>query len=417
MAKAIQLKMGNDIGNSAHKFKFNGNFVIKKRRNKEYRVNQPSCNLKIERTDIDNDVDEEQIVKGIWENLIIRVESPAIKLPGYYMIGRSALDSGKSVDNLMVGVDAKAYHDLPVINTLGNIAAYIIDTQHKDGKLTQNSFKVVVDMTASIPVTQYKDGTPARHLEQRFMNGEHEVTVFLGKREVKITIVFEFVYVTHEGSPSVFAIQYNDAGEWRNDDIYRLINERRAKKNLPPVIGEDFQDLKILHVAIGDGTTELTITHGIVPKYKYGINHGIGHALEECLQDVMDAINVPDSPRQYISKVLQEGVTHKYYNKVINVMKTPLKREIDHIKRGVIDQMVVSRGEVDVILVYGGGSITCYPEMAQALEPICEERECELFYVPSEYAVDIEAEGLYLFLSSPIYAKTKAKYLEAATSK
>lgn len=436
--ETIQVKMGNDIGNSRHKFMINGSFVKKTRKGIEYIVSQPSCNVKIERNEIDFDVDEETIVRNIWDNLILNVDSKAIELPGYYLVGTCALESGKTVDNLIVGVDEKAYHDLPVINTLGNISAWVIDTEQKDGKLSKDTYDVEVEMTTSIPVTQYgTDGAAARHLEKRFMDGEHKVTVFLGKREVKITIRFKFVYVTHEGAPVVFAIQYGHDKKPRKGDIFRHFNEWRAKRRNsakdqekheenenPPVIGMElvdgqyFADLKVLHVAIGDGTTELTITDGLAPKHKKGINHGIGHAIEASIDEINAALQLPGSPRQFISKVLELGEgRHKYYNRISTLLKPALKRERAEIIRGIKDQIVVSRGEIDIILVYGGGSITCYPELAHDLEPICKIRECELFYIPAEYAVNIEAEGLFLFLESPICEKIKKKVLGAAASK
>ncbi|MVP02139.1 ParM/StbA family protein [Paenibacillus lutrae] len=402
--KAIHLEIGNDIGNSAHKIVING---------EPARV-QPACFVKVSKALFDDEVTEESVIKDIWNQLCVSINSVAAE-NAMYVIGRKAIDSGRPLINLEVGLDKKSTHDLPVVNTLANIAAYVIETNQKDGILAKDSFNVTVDMGTAIPVTQFTDEA-ARLLEKRFMEGKHRVTVYLGSRkQVFIEITFAFTRCTKEGTPPTFAIQYDKNGAIRNDSIFERINKLRETKDLPPIDGSHFQNKRILHLDIGDGTSELPITEGNKPIFVHGINHGVGHALEEALFQFNVSINIPDSPRQYLSDVIKNK-SHKYHARALSAVKTPLDQEIPHFVKGVNDQIKKARGEIDVLMIYGGGSILSYPELEERLQPICEEREMELFYVPAEYAVDMNADGLYIFVKSPIFQNLKKKYLETVAS-
>jgi len=63
--------------------------------------------------------------------------------------------------------------------------------------------------------------------------------------------------------------------------------------------------------------------------------------------------------------------------------------------------------EVDVIAVYGGGSILMKPYLASKLEALCTEREIKLLYAPEKYATILNAAGLDIFVRGNIFKALK----------
>ncbi|GAA4713563.1 hypothetical protein GCM10023228_19190 [Brevibacillus fulvus] len=67
-------------------------------------------------------------------------------------------------------------------------------------------------------------------------------------------------------------------------------------------------------------------------------------------------IHLPDSPRQFFSDVIKKP-THKYHERALKTLQQPLLAQAKQIVRNVRTQLTKTRNEIDVICVYGGGSI------------------------------------------------------------
>jgi plasmid segregation protein ParM len=65
------------------------------------------------------------------------------------------------------------------------------------------------------------------------------------------------------------------------------------------------------------------------------------------------------------------------------------------------------RNEVDVIAVYGGGSILMRQFLFSRLDALCNEREIKLLYVPESYATLLNAIGLDIFARGGIFKALK----------
>ncbi|MEC2634175.1 hypothetical protein P9Z45_31800, partial [Bacillus cereus] len=61
-------------------------------------------------------------------------------------------------------------------------------------------------------------------------------------------------------------------------------------------------------------------------------------------------------------------------------------------------------GDADFICVYGGGSIEFEALLYEDLLEFCEEVNCKLLWIPKEYAVDMNMEGLSI-LNKKIFFK------------
>src|SRR4051812_43253767 len=103
--------VGNDNGNSEHDMIIDGKLV-----------QQPNVNCTVDELPWSEEQAPESFIRNLQEQLVVTVDSPAAR-PGMYYVGKFALESGEILDNLQIGIDMKCDMDLPVVNTLAQIAA------------------------------------------------------------------------------------------------------------------------------------------------------------------------------------------------------------------------------------------------------------------------------------------------------
>ncbi|MFD0714805.1 hypothetical protein [Paenibacillus sp. GCM10027626] len=387
--------VGNDNGNSEHDIIVDGKLI-----------QQPNVNCAVDSLPWSEEQSPESFIKNLQEQLVVTIDSPATR-PGMYYVGKFALESGEILDNLQIGIDLKSEMDLPIINTLAQISAVAVQKAYEDEKKVPDHIELEVDMATALPVTQHTDENAAR-FEKRFMSGTHHVTVHLGIHRVAVKIVFSFAKVVPEATPVIFTLQKDSEGNWREGEIFQAFTETYGidkKFN-----GSFFKDKRILHVDIGDGSTEYPITEGnkFLRQFVHGSHHGIGYAIEEALNDFNRLIHLPDSPRQFFSDVVKNP-KHKYHARALKTLKRPLEMQARQIMQNVKRQLTKARNEIDVICVYGGGSIIMEPILNPLLKELCDEREIKLFYVPELYAVQLNAMGLDAFVRGKIFEALKNK--------
>lgn len=390
--------VGNDNGNSEHDLIIDGQLI-----------QQPNVNCTVDELPWSEEQMPESFVKNLQDQLVVTIDSPAAR-PGMYYVGQFALESGEILDNLQIGIDQKCEMDLPIINTLAQIAAAAVQKAYTEEKKLPEDIEVEVDMVTALPVTQHTDETAAR-FEKRFMQGPHHVTVHLGMRRVSVRIMFPYTKVVPEATPVIFTLQKDHEGKWRDGDIFEQFCE--AYQLDKKFNGSYFKDKRILHVDIGDGSTEYPITEGnkFLRQFVHGSHHGAGYAIEEALEEFNRLIHLPNSPRQFFSDVLKNP-KHKYHARAIKTIKRPLDSQVKQIVQHVKRQLTKARNEIDVICVYGGGSILMRSLLYPALEELCSEREMKLLYVPTREAVQLNAMGLDAFVRGKIYEALKNKALQ-----
>ncbi|MBD2846867.1 ParM/StbA family protein [Paenibacillus sp. IB182496] len=392
--------VGNDNGNSEHDMIIDGNTIV-----------QPNVNCTVDALPWSEDQAPESFIKNLQDQLVVTIDSPAAR-PGMYYVGKFALESGEILDNLQIGIDLKCDMDLPVVNSLAQIAAVAVQKHYEEEKKIPEAIEVAVDMATALPVTQHTDETSAK-FERRFMNGTHHVTVHLGIQRVAVKVTFAFAKVVPEATPVIFTLQKDAEGNWREGDIYQeFVDTYAVGKSFN---GSFFKDKRILHVDIGDGSTEYPITEGnkFLRQFVYGTHHGAGYAIEEALDDFNRLLHLPDSPRQFFSDVVKNP-KHKYYARAIKTLKRPLESQVRQIVQNVKKQLTKARNEIDVITVYGGGSILMRTLLYPQLKELCDEREMKLLYIPPQYAVQMNAMGLDAFVRGKIYEALKSKAVQPA---
>jgi plasmid segregation protein ParM len=403
--------VGNDIGNSEHDVYVDGKLI-----------RQPNVFAVAGKNPwSDDDLDVQKNLKNIYENLAVSIVSPAVRT-GLYLIGRHALKTvGENATSLYVkGNNAKSDQEVPYVNTLAVIAGRAVEKAFAQGKGTE-AIDVIVDMTTALPVKQH---TPANveKMKAKFMDGSHNVTVHLGlTKKVDVKIVFEYVHILQEGTPPVFALQMDKEGNWRTgsfdgDNLNDLFTEFAHTYKLEGDKDGSYLDGKnILHLDLGDGTSDTPYTVGdkVDKDFCSGINHGVGHAIGDAVDDLLalapHAFN--SVSRQQYSDILISQFSkkpHKFLGEALQAFKPHCENQVNQIIKHISDQILkIGANEIDVLAVYGGGSILMRELLYPKLKELADHSRFQLLYVPTKYAVTLNAEGLDYFVRSDIYKSLK----------
>ena len=387
--KEIILKVGNDNGNSEHDLIINGVSIA-----------QPNVFAKVRKLPNLDVVNKDYVLENIADNLIVTCEDPS----GIYYIGNYALRSGQKVRNIEVGIDNnKIESDVVLVNTLSQIAGFGVKEYYNRFKNFDDIIEVKVDMTTALPISYYSH-KKALEFANKFLSKSHIVTVHIGDSSARVKIEFEFVKVIPEGVTSIFALKQCDNNIFEE---YNLKNEDKLNNSY-------FNNARVLHVAIGEGTSEFPITQGIEfnPDFIKGTNNGIGHAIDKAIEEFKSLKGLSKFSRQDYSKVLIDN-NHKFHDSAMEIVEQYIEEEAEEILHHIKAEIQKANNEVDVVCVYGGGSIFMRTYLESKLKSFCDRAEIKLLYIPSKYAVTLEAEGLYNFTNGKIFEVLKAKYNES----
>lgn len=415
--------VGNDLGNSEQDIYVDG--VL---------VQQPNVfSIAGQIPWVDDDTDVMKNLKNIYDNLVVSIVATAGIPTGLYLIGKHALKTnGENVTNLYVkGNNSKANQIVPYVNTLGVIAARAVENANELGEIP-SEISVDVDMATALPVKQH---TPSniQTLQNNFMNGTHHVTVHLGvTKKVDVKINFIYVHVLQEGSPAVFSLQMDSMGAWRTAGYkgnevtsQPIFSEFADTYEIKDIDGSYFDGKNILHLDCGDGTTDTPFTRGdsVDKDFGSGVNHGVGHAIDPATNDLLAiapyAFN--SVSRQQFSEILKSQFSsrkHKFLNEALQAFGPHIDNQVAQIMKHVSDQVLkIGANDIDIIVVYGGGSILMKDKLFPKLKELAKSTRIQLLYIPKEYAITLNAEGLDYFVKSPIYKALKDVYMNTRIEK
>ena len=403
----IKLKVGADNGNSEQDMVINGTQL--QQADVYGRV--------IGRLNLE-ELDQEKFINDLENNLVIGIATSKYVNSGEFYVGNYTLKSRASVRNTEVGADNnKVDSEVVYLNVIGQIAAYAVKKAYKGDK-TINDVEVTVDMTTALPITQY-NRREAERFAEKFMDGEHRLTVKTPEKDYFVNLKFNFVKVIPEGVTTTFAL----AGGV--DEIFKTYN-KKVKENLTKDTKDSLyleelnttyftkQQRRILHISIGEGTTEYPITDGLSfdPNFVQGSNNGNGHAIKKALPLFNDEFRC-DYSRQMYSDVVKNP-KHKFHQDTINYLMGPLEDEAEEIYRRAVDELEKANNEVDCLLIYGGGSILMREFLEPRLEEVARRIRSKILYIDKEHAVTLESKGLYNFTNSAIFKTLKEKRLATA---
>lgn len=404
----LNIKVGNDTGNSELDMIINGEEI---RQANVYGRVIGGINLE--------ELDQDKFIENLENNLVIGVCDLEGIESGDYYIGNYTLKSKARVRNIEVGAgNKKVDSDVCFINTLGLISAHAVKQAYKENKDIKD-INVKIDMAGALPITQYNKSEGNRFAD-KFMSKEHRITVKTPKQNYYVTLKFEFVRIIPEGVTTTFALISDDS-----ERLFKFYNKQVAfnlKKNRNDDLYKEelhtryFQEKerRILHVAIGEGTTEFPITEGIMfdPNFVEGANNGVGHAIKTALP-LFNKEFMANYSRQMFSDVVKDK-EHKYHQDAIEYLSVPLEDEAEVIYRKATEELQKANNEIDMILVYGGGSILMRKHLEKKLEKVARKIRAKLLYIEEKDAVMLEANGLYNFVNSALFEKLKETTLAVA---
>jgi plasmid segregation protein ParM len=379
--------VANDNGNSEQKISINGEFY------RQPNVYQTYYNQPVEEQPLN------AVMQNLLETIIVTIDSKAVaNIPSTYVIGKRALEVSNSVRNMDIKRSKKHKEVIPLINTLGFLAAYATKKRYEEQKGLENGEVIEVDvaMTTALPASVHNEFTK-NEFASNFMNHYHEVKVHFNNTHTIVKVKFNDVKVVAEGVPALFNIIEDGKGNYRDDDLFEEFKETYDKDSLD---GSYFADKRLLHVDIGDGTTELTFTQG----YKHdsgkstGLDFGLGVALESALipfQNEMEKYDLKVK-RQDLSTYLQDENSN-FHDLAVSCIKQNLEQLVQDLERAIKDRTSELKLEFDVIAVYGGASIILkeelYPRLVEHFKPINKE----VLWIPAKYAVDMNVLGMQIF--------------------
>ena len=194
--------------------------------------------------------------------------------------------------------------------------------------------------------------------------------------------------VTQEGIPALYALLESE------NEILKNYNEHYKKQAVP----KDFANKRILHVDIGDGTTEYIYTVGMNPVTDVcsGEKRGVGHATEEATQLLKEEVGgFLNLNRQQFMDIFRDP-SHHLHDLAVRFMQEARYSQAQRILEDIQEKYSDIAGNVDVIAVYGGGSIQFKEELYEELLDFANTVHCEVLWIPEKYAVDMNVNGLHV---------------------
>ncbi|OUB05811.1 hypothetical protein BK708_40620 [Bacillus thuringiensis serovar yunnanensis] len=343
----------------------------------------------------------EKCVTNLLDELNVHITSSSIKRSGQFLVGERAMKFGKDVKSMDISEGGKYIDDLPIIHTISITAAKAIQNAYHDTKELPEVLDVKVDLITAIPASEWNPER-ARILQERFLKGTHIAIVDVAEKKVTVTIKFNDAKVTREGIPPLYLMlkairekkldmfkQYVDF--CKNDLKY---SEEKLNNLLTEAI---FSRKKILHADIGDGTTEYIYTVGVNPNSDActGEKRGVGHAIKEAIGLLqVDKPGIGELTRQQFSEILQDK-EHNFHTEAKSFFYETRFVQAENILQDIKNKYRENTAsEAQVIAIYGGGSVGFKEDLYDELATFCKMNKLELLWIPEEYAIDMNIEGM-----------------------
>lgn len=315
--------------------------------------------------------DTKIIMDNLFNNLDVSFSTKAIKQNIRCVFGRRGLTSGNATIEFDVhGRQAKSEDDLSSIFVLGIVASHAVKSYYNaSGMLPTEQIKVHAKLALAIPIAEYKKHRDS--YAKKFLTNTHMVTINNFNSPIFVEVHFDNVAVVPEGGAAQYAIN-----ELSEKDIRAMlsvfVSNPMVNPDLKNVTVDDVKNAKnIISVDIGEGTTNIPVfTNGI-------FNTDVSTTFEKGFGSVIDGAidNLNDQGFNFTSrKELTEfintepsAIMKSRYNRVKAVLEEECVAFAKELKLKINQVFVKSGSAVEVIYVYGGGSIpmagSLYPEI------------------------------------------------------
>ncbi|MBE7123675.1 ParM/StbA family protein [Bacillus cereus] len=387
----VTYNVKNDNGNSTQKLILN---------NKYY--SQQNIYVK-DKPKKETDREPMSFVPNLLDNLHVNIISSQVKTTGDLYVGKKALSSNKIPNNMSINLGRKHKEDLPVINTLALIAGVALQESIELTNDIPESVKVTCNMATALPLLEW-DNTTSDIFSKRFINDEqpHKVNVYLGNLNVTVEITFKNTIVIPEGIAALYSLVQDENSYYREGEIFKEFIEEYG---LQEFTGEDIINMrrKKLDLDIGDGTIEFPVTQGYLPDttLSSGKPWGIGKIVDLALPEFIEQYGFEDLSRQEFMTMVTD-TSDSYHIEAKAKFYEYTEDHVDLIVRYVRDLINKSRKAFELIVVYGGGSILLKDALYPALKELAEESKAKVLYIPEEYAVNMNVDGLSILLEQAL---------------
>ncbi|PLR70515.1 hypothetical protein CYJ37_23565 [Bacillus sp. UMB0728] len=393
--ETIRLEVVNDNGNSEHAIGINGELI-----------RQPNVYAQPTEQEWLDDVSDSSLVPGLLKGIDVSIQTPSITFPGRYYVGLKAMDSKFEATPMDVKYEKKYESDLPIINTLGTIAAKAVQINFDKTEALPEELDVKVNMITALPIQQW-DQSSAELFANRFKDHLHSVTVHVGHTNVLVKIKFELVKVAPEGVPAIFSIIYNPNGKIRED----LFSEFEKEYGLS-ITGKVLLDKRVSHIDIGDGTTDFPVTVGfnLDKRAVEGCTNGVGHAIEAAMKNFLKAPKysmLTKITRNKYSEWLKDE-NHENHQDAVKYMREATRVQAQFIFNNYKKVLGAIDNEIDYIVVYGGGSIVMKDILYPLLKKLVDTLDKKLIWIPEENAPLMNVDGLQIVLNNMTKKKKQA---------
>ncbi|PDZ10828.1 hypothetical protein CON70_14730 [Bacillus pseudomycoides] len=342
----------------------------------------------------------EELVHGLFHNMDVTVNSSALKgqVAQRIFVGERAIRSGADLQNLNIRSNrGKHKQDTTIMTTVSAIACRAVQDMFKSENSLEEGANIEanISMVTALPASEWTK-EKAKQLSERFTNSSHHVTVTVGDVRIYVTLKFDKVIVVQEGTVALFALIEDGKGSYRNDDLY---DEFKEMYNLKNITGEYFQEKRLLHIDIGDGTTEYVVTKG----YDYdndhssGERHGIGHAIERAKKDFEDEWGFSVERQEFAGYLKEEHP--KYYDDAKKFLARAKFNLADEVLDTAETKLQDLKYDVDVVCVYGGGSIQLKENLFEELKEICDSKKIKILWINAKNATEMNVKGMTVFSS------------------
>lgn len=399
----VKMNVANDLGYGSVKAKVN-----------DTKIHFPSV-LALQReqdiakpVEFDSEKEKLSYLSDMINHMDVTVSSSAVKTQGRFLLGTAAVKSSLPMRAFDVNdFTGKSDNDLSIILTLGMIASQRVASAVENGEDLSEQLNAEVNMTTALPVSEGKKNGIVDSYINKYVNSKHTVVFHNLKDPITVSLTFNKVYVALEGEVAQLYIQNSDI------KLKGLIKKDFAK-NYPELATEievtDLVKIKnLLGIDIGEGTTDLVVIKDGKANAvsSTSLPTGYGNTLQDAV-DVLQTQNMNFEARSQLQDYLSQDVSplaKRMQNKVRQTVFEQLAPFADKIVEAASKTMRKAGANVEVLYVYGGGSIPMLEQtelrqkLAQKMKDFSGGIDVPVIWIDKSYAQILNEKGLELVLN------------------
>lgn len=400
----LKLNVANDLGYGSVKAKVedtNIHFPSVIAIQREQDLNKP--------VEFNSNQEKLTYLEGMINHMDVTISSSAVKTQGRFLVGNAAIKSSLPLKAFDVNdFTGKSDNDLAIILTLSMIAAQRISLAVKNGEDLSDQLSTEINMTTALPVSEGKKNGIINNYVNKYIGSKHTVVFHNFKDPITVSLNFKNVYVALEGEVAQLYLKNSDI------KLQGLIKQDFSK-NYPELANDiKVSDLvkidNLLGIDIGEGTTDLVVIkegHANAVA-STSLPTGYGNALQDAI-DVLQTENMNFEVRSQLQDYLAQEVSplaKRMQTKVRQIVFEQLEPFADKIVTAASKTMRKAGANVEILYVYGGGSIPMLEQTAlrqklsQKMKDFSGGIDVPVIWINKSYAQNLNEKGLELILKA-----------------